>query len=176
MDVTLPAAGLGPGVLLLPEPGADPTELVDRLLAEGFAVLTGPADPDALRTLSDDRLVGDAVGIVGLGPGGGHALELATALGDRVAAVVPCYGLPADPDFSYLGLTAHVLGHFAESDPTVPPAAVDEAAIRLGEATDVRPELHFYPTTHGFMTDHQDDLQATVAWQRTLTFLWAHLG
>ncbi|MFI5526937.1 dienelactone hydrolase family protein [Kitasatospora sp. NPDC051853] len=172
MDVTLPAAGFGPGVLLLPEPGTDPAESVDRLLAEGFAVLTGPADPG----FTDDRLVGDAIGVVGLGPGGAQALELATALGDRVAAVVACYGLPADPGFSYLGLTAHVLGHFAESDPTVPLAAVDEAAIRLGEATDVRPEMHFYPTTHGFMTDHQDDLQSTVAWQRTLTFLWAHLG
>ncbi|MFJ8039936.1 dienelactone hydrolase family protein [Kitasatospora sp. NPDC096147] len=176
MDVTLPAAGLGPGVLLLPEPGTDTSTVTEHLLAEGFAVLGGPADPATVGAFADQRLVGDALGVIGLGPGGGHALELATALGDRIAAVVACYGLPADPEFSYLGLTAHVLGHFAEADPAVPPAAVDEAAIRLGEATDVRPELHFYPTTHGFMTDGQDQLQSTVAWQRTLTFLWAHLG
>ncbi|MER5867132.1 dienelactone hydrolase family protein [Kitasatospora sp. NPDC002040] len=174
MDVILPAQGIGPGVLLLPEPGTEPGPLVERLLAEGFAVLTGPAGPEQL--LTHDQVVGDAVGVVGLGPGAGAALELATAEGDRVAAVVACYGLPADPEFSYLGLTAHVLGHFAESDRTVPVPAVDEAAIRLGEATDVRPELHFYPADHAFMTDGSDRLQSGIAWQRTLTFLWAHLG
>lgn len=178
MDVTFPTRGIGPGLILFPEPGTDRDRLTERFLAEGFAVLvTETADPAAVdHLLTHDQVVGDAVGAVGLGPGAGLALELATAQGDRVAAVVACYGLPTDPDFNYLGLTAHVLGHFAESDRTVPVAAVDEAAIRIGEATDVRPELHFYPTEHAFMTDDSDPLLAGIAWQRTLTFLWAHLG
>ncbi|MFJ2191053.1 dienelactone hydrolase family protein [Kitasatospora sp. NPDC087861] len=131
--------------------------------------------------LALDGVVGDAVGVVGFCMGGGFALLLAARAGDRVAAAVPFYGLPPDPDFDYRGLTAHVLGHFGELDRSIPMAAVDEAAIRIGEATDVRPEIHFYPAGHAFMNDENplgtyDPLQAATAWRRTLTFLWGHLG
>ncbi|MFJ9607500.1 dienelactone hydrolase family protein [Kitasatospora sp. NPDC101176] len=131
--------------------------------------------------LSLDGVVGDAVGVVGFCMGGGLALLLAARAGDRVAAVVPFYGLPPNPDFDYRGLTAHVLGHFGELDGSIPETAVDEAAIRIGEATDVRPEFHFYPAGHAFMNDEDllgthDPLQARTAWRRTLSFLWGHLG
>ncbi|MER7754917.1 alpha/beta fold hydrolase [Kitasatospora sp. NPDC097643] len=131
--------------------------------------------------LAMDGVVGDAVGAVGFCMGGGFALLLAARAGDRVAAVVPFYGLPPDPDFDYRGLTAHVLGHFGEHDRSIPMTAVDEAAIRIGEATDVRPEIHFYPAGHAFMNDENllgtyDPLQAGIAWRRTVTFLQGHLG
>ncbi|MEV4615834.1 dienelactone hydrolase family protein [Kitasatospora sp. NPDC049258] len=183
--------------------------LVDRFAAEGFVALAPdlyggavahdreeaarmraelPAEQAAqdLRgavdlLLEHPGVAGDAVGVAGFCFGGGLALVLAAQEGDRVAAVVPFYGLPDDPGFDYRGLTAHVLGHYAEEDRSYPPAAVDEAAIRIGEATDRRPEIHFYPARHAFMNDENpggayDPLQARIAWQRTLSFLWGHLG
>ncbi|MFE0460534.1 dienelactone hydrolase family protein [Kitasatospora sp. NPDC058965] len=131
--------------------------------------------------LAHPAIVGDAVAVVGFCMGGGFAMRLASQEGDRVAAVVPFYGLPREADYDYRGLTAHVLGHFAERDHGLPLEAVDEAAIRIGEATDRRPEIHFYPAGHAFMNDENllgtyDPLQAGIAWRRTLTFLRGHLG
>lgn len=183
--------------------------MVDRFAAEGFVTLApdlygGTTTHDRaeaavlLKELPADRavrdlrgavdfllgheaLVGDAVAVVGFCMGGGFAMRLAALEGDRVAAAVPFYGLPREPDYDYRGLTAHVLGHFGELDHGLPAATVDEAAIRIGEATDRRPEIHFYPAGHAFMNDENligtyDPLQAGIAWRRTLSFLRGHLG
>ncbi|MCX4750799.1 dienelactone hydrolase family protein [Kitasatospora sp. NBC_01287] len=157
---------------------AEAAELLARLPPERAAGdLRGAVD----FLLGHPALIGDAVAVVGFCMGGGLALRLAALEGDKVAAVVPFYGLPREPDYDYRGLTAHVLGHFAEHDHGLPMAAVDEAAIRIGEATDVRPEIHFYPAGHAFMNDEDPDgaydpLQARIAWRRTLSFLRGHLG
>ncbi|BAJ32557.1 MULTISPECIES: dienelactone hydrolase family protein [Kitasatospora] len=130
--------------------------------------------------LAHPATVGDAIGVAGFCMGGGLALRLAVREGDRIAAAVPFYGLP-DPDYRYDGLTAHVLGHFGEQDASLPVPVVDEAAARIGEATGRRPEIHFYPAGHAFLNDEKtpstyDPLQAEIAWRRTLSFLWGHLG
>ncbi|WP_405014304.1 dienelactone hydrolase family protein [Kitasatospora sp. NBC_01539] len=183
--------------------------MVDRFAAEGFVALApdlygGATTHDReeaarmLAALPADRaardlhgavdyllgrpeVVGDAVGAVGFCMGGGLALVLAAQEADRIAAVVPFYGLPRIPGFAYGGLTAHVLGHYGEEDRSIDQQRVDEAAMLIGEATDVQPEIHFYPAGHAFMNDENlngtyDPLQARIAWQRTLSFLWGHLG
>ncbi|MFI9274582.1 dienelactone hydrolase family protein [Kitasatospora sp. NPDC052896] len=157
---------------------AEAAELLKRLPVEGAVRdLRGAVD----FLLGHSALVGDAIAVVGFCMGGGFALRLAALEGDRVAAVVPFYGLPREPGYDYRGLTAHVLGHFAEHDHGLPPETVDEAAILIGEATDRRPEIHFYPAGHAFMNEENplgsyDPLQAEVAWRRTLSFLRGHLG
>ncbi|MDH6108997.1 carboxymethylenebutenolidase [Kitasatospora sp. MAP12-15] len=205
--LALPPSGQGPGLLIIQEwwgPTSRVADLIERFAAEGFVALApalhdedGAPDPGGAATdpagqvrdlhaavdflLDQPELQGDAVAVAGFCAGAGLALELAAREGDRVAAVVPFYGLPADPDYDYRGLTAHVLGHFGEHDDQLATAAVDEAAIRIGEATDLRPEFHFYPAGHGFMNDENphgdyDALQARIAWRRTLSFLRGHLG
>jgi carboxymethylenebutenolidase len=153
-------------------------ELLAKLpVADAVRDLRGAVD----HLLGHEAVAGDAVAVVGFCMGGGFAMRLAVQEGDRVAAVVPFYGLPREPDYDYLGLTAHVLGHFAERDHGLPVEAVDEAAIRIGEATDRRPEIHFYPAGHAFMNEENlngtyDPLQAEIAWRRTLSFLRGYLG
>ncbi|RKE22855.1 dienelactone hydrolase family protein [Streptomyces sp. TLI_171] len=184
-------------------------DLTDRFAAEGFVALAPdlyggvvthdreqaarmkrelPADRAAAELsaavghlLDHPATVGDTIGVAGFCMGGGLALRLAAQEGDRVAAVVPFYGLPGEEDYDYRGLTAHVLGHFGEQDASLPVDAVDEAAVRIGEATGRRPEIHFYPAGHAFMNDEKtpssyDPLQAEIAWRRTVSFLWGHLG
>lgn len=183
--------------------------MADRFAAEGFTVLapdlyggaTTHDEAEARRLsqqlpveraardlggavdflLAHPAVTGEAVGTVGFCLGGGFALVLAAQQGDRVAAAVPFYGLPRIPDFHYQGLTARVLGHYAEQDRSIPMDAVDTAASRIEAASGRKPEIHFYPAGHAFMNDENpqgtyDPEQADIAWRRTLTFLRGVLG
>jgi carboxymethylenebutenolidase len=125
---------------------------------------------------------GHTVGVVGFCIGGGLALWLATLRPDRVAAVVPFYGLiPWDsvqPDYSRL--EAAVEGHYAQDDDMAgPPAVAKLEATLTGLDKEVRTFL--YPGTHhAFFNDTRSDVYdeeaARVAWVRTLEFLRAKLG
>ena len=132
--------------------------------------------------LAHESVRGHAVGIVGFCMGGMLTLALAAKAGDKIGAAVPYYGAPLgenEPDWS--GLTAPVLGHYAENDDFFPPDAVKALGQKLTDmGKDVT--LYFYPGTgHAFANETNalgtyDEDAKRQAWVRTLEFLRAKLG
>jgi carboxymethylenebutenolidase len=132
--------------------------------------------------LGHDLVRGHAVGVVGFCMGGMLTLALAARAGDKIGAAVPYYGAPLgenEPDWS--GLTAPVLGHYAENDDFFPPDAVKALGEKLTDmGKDVT--LFFYPGTgHAFANETNalgtyDEDAKRQAWVRTLEFLRAKLG
>ncbi|HMK08361.1 MAG TPA: dienelactone hydrolase family protein [Anaerolineales bacterium] len=118
------------------------------------------------------RQAGDGLAVIGFSLGAYYALQLAAADPEHVRSVVLFYGSgPAD----YARSRAQYLGHFAERDPFEPPPHVDalEGALRSAG----RPVAFYrYPGTgHWFFEpdrkDAFDQTAASLAWERTLTFL-----
>ena len=99
-----------------------------------------------------------SVGVVGYCMGGMLSLVMAAKEGDRISAVVPFYGAPlgeGGPDWS--GLTAKVVGHFAETDDFFPPDAVKALEAELhGLGKDVSFTVH--PGTGHAFTNEDDPL------------------
>jgi carboxymethylenebutenolidase len=203
--------GTGPGVIVVQEWwGLVPhiERVADRFAHEGFVALAPDlyhgkktTEPDeagklmmtlnmeqAAKDLSGsvDELLKhsstDTVGVVGFCMGGGLALLLACQRPDKVAAVVPFYGVipPGGPSPDWSGMTAAVQGHYAENDDFAGPKAVAEleSTLRsLGKSYD----FHLYPgTEHAFFNDDRPEVYnaeaAAAAWARTLTFLNTKLG
>ena len=99
-----------------------------------------------------------------------------------MGAAVPYYGAPLGdmaPDWS--GLTAPVMGHYAESDDFFKPDAVRELEQSL-QAMGKDVTFHFYAGCgHAFANEENalgthDEDAARQAWVRTLEFLRAKLG
>jgi carboxymethylenebutenolidase len=132
--------------------------------------------------LGHPAVSGDAVGVVGFCMGGMLTLVIAAQEGDRIGAAVPYYGAPlgdSAPDWS--GLSAPVLGHFAENDDFFPLTAVQELEATLkGMGKDVTFEV--YPGLgHAFGNEENpigthDEPATRRAWDRTVEFLRANLG
>ena len=110
--------------------------------------------------------------VIGFSLGAYYALDLAAADPEHIRSVVIFYGT-GDGDFS--NSKAEYLGHFAENDEFEPQSNIDnlEAALRRAG----RPVTFYrYPGTgHWFFepdrTEAYNQVAATLAWERTLTFL-----
>jgi carboxymethylenebutenolidase len=135
---------------------------------------------DAL--LANPAVSGTSVGVIGFCMGGMLTLVVAAQHGDRIGAAAPWYGAPLGdnaPDWN--GLTAPVLGHFAEKDAFFPTPAVLELEKTLkGMGKDVTFEV-FPGLGHAFGNEENPlgthDEQATrQAWAHTMEFLRAKLG
>lgn len=184
-------------------------EMVDRFAAAGFVALApdlyggrvahGVDDASTLmqelpveRAARDlrgavDYLLGlpevtsKTVGVVGFCMGGSFVLLLAAQEGDRVGAAVPFYGVgPAIPD-SYTGLTAPVMGHYAERDQAYPLAAAVALEKQIKAESSGTVDFHYYPAGHAFMNPKDrlgtyDPELAKVAWDRTIEFLRANVN
>jgi carboxymethylenebutenolidase len=198
--LAVPRTGKGPGVLVLhPWWGLNDTikQFCTRLAAEGFVAfapdlyhgrvattiagaeslsnaLSGKAGKaDVTRAVEHlaKKASGPTLAVIGFSMGAYFAIDLAAADSARISKVVIFYGTgPADHARS----KAEYLGHFAKSDPYEPDAGVDEVEEALRKAG--RPvTFHRYDAGHWFFepdrTDAYDPAAATLAWERTLSFL-----
>ena len=132
--------------------------------------------------LASPLVDGESIGVVGFCMGGLLTLVVAAQQGDKIGAAVPYYGAPIGdgaPDWS--GLTAPVLGHFAENDGFFP----REACLELGDSlADEGKDVTFvvYPGLgHAFANEEDplgnfDEAAAAQAWARTIDFLHSKLG
>ncbi len=110
--------------------------------------------------------------VIGFSLGANYALDLAAADPEHIRSVVLFYGT-GDDDFGTS--RAAFLGHFAENDEYEPQANVDDLEDSLRRAG--RPVTFYrYPGTgHWFVepdrSEAYNQAAATLAWDRTLTFL-----
>jgi carboxymethylenebutenolidase len=132
--------------------------------------------------LSLPTVKGEAVGVMGFCMGGMLTLVVAAQHGDRIGAAAPYYGAPlgeSAPDWS--GLTAPVLGHFAEQDDFFPADAVLELHGEL-HAMGKDVVFEFLPGLgHAFCNEMNPlgtyNSEATEkTWAHTMEFLRANLG
>ena len=137
----------------------------------------------AITALLDlDCVTSNAVGVVGYCMGGMLSLVIAANEGDRVGCVAPFYGAPLGdgaPDWS--GLTAKVVGHFAEKDDFFPPADVKDLEQQLKEmGKEVTMTVH-PGTGHAFTNEDNplgtyDEKLSASTWQTTVEFFKSSLS
>ncbi|HET6948760.1 MAG TPA: dienelactone hydrolase family protein [Acidimicrobiales bacterium] len=143
--------------------GADMDATVDLVRSSALTLRGFPATPDA------------PVGVVGFSMGASWAFWLASRVPDVVGATVAFYGTQS---VDMAPATSAFLGHFAEVD-----RFVDDDERTLLEADlhvlDKDVTFHHYPGTgHWFFEEDRpayDAAAASLAWERTLSFLHHHL-
>ena len=128
------------------------------------------------------------VAVTGFCFGGRCALMFAATYPNEVRAVVPFYGNLKTPAFAgrkvdpvdvATRIRAPVLGHYAEQDPEIPLAQLKdfETTVKKNNRDD---QIFIYSgAPHGFFSYIHPTYNAEaakLAWQRTVTFLKAHLG
>lgn len=202
-----PASGTGKGVVVIQEwwgLNGNIKGIADRFAAEGFVALAPDMyhgkvtdEPDeagkmlmALNVPQAEKdlrgavsylknLTGSPVGTVGFCMGGALSLFAACSNNGDVGACVDFYGGHPAVKYNFDGLTAPVLGLWAENDDFVNPNVPGyEAALK---ERGKKYEFITYPgTQHAFFNDEHPEPQynpkaAAEAWQKTLAFFRANL-
>lgn len=202
-----PASGTGKGVVVIQEwwgLNGNIKGIADRFAAEGFVALAPDMyhgkltdEPDEagklLMALNIEQaekdlkgaviylkeLTGGPVGTVGFCMGGALALFAACNSSGDVGACVDFYGGHPMVKYNWDGLTAPVLGIWAEHDDFVNPnvPGYEEALKERGREY----EFITYPgTSHAFFNDDHPEPQYSPAaskdaWEKTLAFYRKHL-
>ena len=144
-------------------------------IARAGADLRGAADA----LLARPEVTSQRLGVMGFCMGGQLALFAAAEYPDRFAAVVDFYGVHPNVRIDPARLRAPVLAHFAKRDNSVKEADARALAKHIAAAGG-QIEAHFYDAGHAFFNDTRptvfDRACATLAWERTLSFLRQHLA
>jgi carboxymethylenebutenolidase len=186
-----PAAGTGPGVLVLQEWWGlvqHVKNVCDRFAAEGFTALAPDlyhgqtaSEPDAAGKLFMALNIGQAekdlrgaarslaqhsstakLGVVGFCMGGQLALFAAT-LNPSIGACVNFYGVHPNVKPDYSKLSGPVLGLFAEKDQFVTPQVARDLDAAIKKAGKPS-EIHVYPNVdHAFFNDERPDVYNKAA-------------
>ena len=126
-------------------------------------------------TLFLNERVGQAEGglaVIGFSLGAYYALDLAAADPEHIRSVVIFYGTGGG---DYRNSGAAYLGHFAENDAFEPQSNVDALEESLRRAGRPVTFYRYNGTGHWFFepdrTEAYNQFAATLAWERTLTFL-----
>jgi carboxymethylenebutenolidase len=179
-----PAAGKGPGVLVIQEWWGlvdHIKKVCDRFAAEGFTALAPDmyhgqtaSEPDAAGKLFMALNIGQAekdlrgaaayvaqhsssarLGVVGFCMGGQLALFAAT-LNPSIGACVNFYGIHPNVKPDYTKLNGPVLGLFAEKDQFVTPDVARQVDAAIKQAGK-QSEIHIYPNVdHAFFNDERE--------------------
>lgn len=150
-------------------------QLMQRLNTEADA---GRENLVAAYEYLSDVMGAQQVGVVGWCLGGRWSLQASLRLPEQIDAAVIYYGgVTADKE-QLATLQMPVLGHFAETDPIVPPDTVlafRDALAELGKDADI----YIYPgTKHAFANPSglaYNAAAAEEAWARTTQFFAQHL-
>jgi carboxymethylenebutenolidase len=144
--------------------GSDMDAMVHLVRSSLFTLHGLPATPDT------------PVGTLGFSMGASWALWLAGRIPDLVGATVVFYGTQS---IDMTPATAAFLGHFAETDPFIDD---DERTLLEADLHVLDKDVQFYDypgTSHWFFEADRgayDEAAATLAWDRTVTFLRRHVG
>ncbi len=119
------------------------------------------------------------VGLIGFCVGGFLTYKTAESADDKLAAVLPFYGVGYDPTPSDVAkIQAPVLAFYGEKDQSVPMAQVDKIRGLFKDAGK-QYEAITYPAGHAFVNPSHgmgDEASAHDAWARAVAFLKEHLG
>ena len=156
----------------------NPDEAGRKMMALNIAEAGKDLVGAASHLLSLDAVSPKKVGALGFCMGGQLALYAATAH-DQVAAAVDFYGIHPEvkPDFSKL--RGPVQCHFGREDGFVKEADANALVAQI-KAAGGRVDEYFYETGHAFFNDARpeaySEVDAQIAWERTVAFLHEHLG
>lgn len=159
---------------LSPQGGTPADEDKARAMIAALDIPTATADGVAtIDWLAAHKLLSGKVGVVGFCWGGAMADRLAVAAGPALKAAVAFYG-PPPPPADAAKVKAAMLLHYAGSDDRVNAGAAPWVQALQAAHVDVR-RFDYPGTQHAFHNDtsaaRYDEAAATLAWDRTITFL-----